>query len=187
MSIWKGRLKSICSFQRKHPSAGRHTNCEPSTAGRSWKGGAREQADDVFFALRIKTRRSKANFAPTWKGRLKSILGIGRTVAGESPNRPSGRRYFCAVRAFCRRQNLGAGGIHFRRAFGSPEGGAVLRAAEPKKRDICFQQMSLFLEGTVKIDISVSAKTPARRATHQLRAQRSGSQLEARSSKMSAR
>ena len=30
--------------------------------------------------------------------------------------RTAGRR-FCAVRAFCRRQNLGAGGIHFRRAF----------------------------------------------------------------------
>ena len=33
------------------------------------------------------------------------------------PNRPSGQRRFCAVRVFCRRQNLGAGGINFRRAF----------------------------------------------------------------------
>ena len=31
------------------PPAGRPANCEPSTAGRSWKGGARERADDVFF------------------------------------------------------------------------------------------------------------------------------------------
>ena len=46
---------------------------------------------------------------------LKSRKGI------EGPlNRPSGRRRFCAVRAFCRRQNLGAGGIHFRRAFQIP-------------------------------------------------------------------
>ena len=38
---------------------------------------------------------------------MKSRKGIG-----EPPNRPSGRRHQCAVRAFCRRQNLGAGGIH---------------------------------------------------------------------------
>ena len=30
------------------------------------KGGARERADDVFFALGIKRRRSKADFAPAW-------------------------------------------------------------------------------------------------------------------------
>lgn len=29
---------------------------------------------------------------------------------------PSGRRHFCAIQAFCRRQNLSAGGIHSRRA-----------------------------------------------------------------------
>ena len=55
------------------------------------------------------------------------------TAAGELANRPSGRRRICAVRAFCRRQNLGAGRIHFARAFQSPEGGAALWAAEPKK------------------------------------------------------
>ena len=48
---------------------------------------------------------------------LKSRKGIG-----EPPNRPSGRRRLCAVRAFCRRQNLGAGGIHFRRACESISG-----------------------------------------------------------------
>ena len=72
--LWKGRLKSISSRFRETPPAGRPTNCEPSGAGRSWKGGARERADDVFFAKGIKRRRSKADFAPTWKGRLKSIL-----------------------------------------------------------------------------------------------------------------
>ena len=35
-----------------------------------------------------------------WKGRLKSIFGIDRAVAGESPHRPPGRRRFCAVQAF---------------------------------------------------------------------------------------
>ena len=39
---------------RKMPPGGRHANCEPSEAGRSWKGGAREQADDVFFCRRHK-------------------------------------------------------------------------------------------------------------------------------------
>ena len=29
-------------------------------------GGARERADDVFFAAGTKRRRSKADFAPTW-------------------------------------------------------------------------------------------------------------------------
>ena len=65
--LWKGRLKSISSRFRETPPAGRPTNCEPSAAGRSWKGGARERADDVFFALGIKRRRSKADFAPTWR------------------------------------------------------------------------------------------------------------------------
>ena len=45
---------------------------------------------------------------------FKSRKGIG-----DPPHRPSGRRRICAARALCRRQNLGAGGIHFRRAFQS--------------------------------------------------------------------
>ena len=49
--LWKGRLKSISSRFRETPPAGRPTNCEPSAAGRSWKGGARERADDVFLSL----------------------------------------------------------------------------------------------------------------------------------------
>ena len=42
------------------------TKSKPSAAGSIWKGGARERADDVFFAIGIKRRRSKADFAPTW-------------------------------------------------------------------------------------------------------------------------
>ena len=41
------------------------TKSKPSAAGSIWKGGARERADDVFFAIGIKRRRSKADFAPT--------------------------------------------------------------------------------------------------------------------------
>ncbi len=138
------------------PPAGRPANCEPSAAGRSWKGGARERAYDVFFAVGQKRRRSKVRFAPTWKGRSKSILEIWvmkRTRGRKSPSRPSGRRRLCAVRAFCRRQNLGAGGIHFRRAFESPKGGAALWAAEPKTKGHPF-----VLEETAKIDIPCNKK-----------------------------
>ena len=35
-----------------------------------------------------------------------------------------------------------------------PRGGGRLRRPKPKKKDICLRQMSFFLEGTVKIDIS---------------------------------
>ncbi len=65
----EGTVKIDISFTAKMPPAGRPTNCEPSAAGRSWKGGAREWADDVFFACGIKRRRSKADFAPTWCAR----------------------------------------------------------------------------------------------------------------------
>ena len=59
------------------PPAGRPTSYEPSAAGRSWKGGARERADDVFFASVIKRRRSNADFAPTWYARRDSNSAIG--------------------------------------------------------------------------------------------------------------
>ena len=68
------------------------------------------------------------------KGRSKSILSRIETAAGELANRPSGRR----VRAFCRRQNLGAGRIHFARAFQSRSGGAALWVAERKKKDTTY-------------------------------------------------
>ena len=42
------------------------TKSQPSEAVVIWRGGARERADDVFFAMGIKRRRSKADFAPTW-------------------------------------------------------------------------------------------------------------------------
>lgn len=48
-------------------------NHNPALAVVIWKGGARERADDVFFALGIKRRRSKADFAPTWVMLTKKI------------------------------------------------------------------------------------------------------------------
>ena len=88
--LWKGRLKSISSRFRETPPAGRPTNCEPSAAGRSWKGGARERADDVFFAKGIKRRRSKADFAPTWYARLDSNQ---RPLESESSGGQTGNRW----------------------------------------------------------------------------------------------
>ena len=50
-----------------HKSAPK-TKSKLSEAGSIWSGGARERADadDVFFAVGIKRRWSKADFAPTW-------------------------------------------------------------------------------------------------------------------------
>ena len=76
------------------------------------------------------------------KGRLKWIFWMNRTVAGKPPNGPSGPRRGCAVRAFCPRQNLGAGGIHFRRALKSRRVEPPCGRRNPQKR-------------TVKIDIFV--------------------------------
>ena len=51
-----------------------------------------------------KGRHDRGSCLPFWRGRLKSIFGIDRTVAEESPNRPFDRRRFCAVQAFSRKR-----------------------------------------------------------------------------------
>ena len=85
------------------PPAGRPTNCEPSAAGRSWKGGARERADGVFCAAGIKRRRSKADFAPTCHMLRKKM----QALAG-APH---------------------SGAALLRRKFGAAKGGGELRRA----------------------------------------------------------
>ena len=47
----------------------------------------------------------------------------------------SGAALLRRTSVFAEGENLGAGGIHFRRAFEIPKGGAALQAAEPKKKD----------------------------------------------------
>ena len=66
------------------------------------------------------------------------------------PFDPEGPRRFCAVRAYCRGQNLGAGGIHFRRVFALPKGGGHLRRPEPKTERTSFRMSFLFLNGWSK-------------------------------------
>ena len=62
-----------------------------------------------------KGRHDRGSCLPFWRGRLKSIFGIDRTVAEESPNRPFDRRRFCAVQAFAQAKTLAQG------EFTSPE------------------------------------------------------------------
>ena len=111
---------------------------EAQRSGFGLEGEEQQNKRDELCNETKKLVASDMTLATSWKGRLKSIFEMrvmGRTRKRKSPNRPSGRRRQCAVRAFCRRQNLGAGGIHFRRAFESPQGGAALWAAEPTKQD----------------------------------------------------
>ena len=108
----------------------RHFSRGRRSAARRNKKGRHPPKADVFLGERErpKTKSKPSDAGSIWKG---------GAAAGELADRPSGRRRVCAVRAFCRRQNLGAGGIHFRRACAVPKGGAALWAAEPKKKDIC--------------------------------------------------
>ena len=47
--------------------AARQLRAQRSGSQLERRGKGRERADDVFFALGIKRRRSKADFAPTWR------------------------------------------------------------------------------------------------------------------------
>ena len=67
-----------------------------------WQGHS-EYGRTTSFMPGIKRRRSKTNFAPTRKGRVKLIFemrAIKRTYGRKTSNRPSGRRRFCGVQAF---------------------------------------------------------------------------------------
>ena len=58
------------------PPAEQPTNCEPNEVGRSWKGGAREQADDVFFAAGIKRTSEQSGLcSDVGPG---GIIGLGK-------------------------------------------------------------------------------------------------------------
>ena len=59
---------------------------------------------------------------------------MNRTVAGKPPNGPSGRRRGCAVRAFCPRQNLGAGAALPPRALKSRRAERAFGPRSPQKR-----------------------------------------------------
>ena len=61
-----------------------------------------------------------------------------------------GRR-FCAVQAFLRSKNLGAGAIHLPRAFEIPKGRGRLWRPEPKKKDTTYV-VSFFLANPNTID-----------------------------------
>ena len=91
-----------------------------------------------------KGRHDRGSCLPFWRGRLKSIFGIDRTVAEESPNRPFDRRRFCAVQAFSPQVKTLAQGEFISPEHFKSKGGAALRAAKPKKKDICKADVFLF-------------------------------------------
>ena len=74
-------------------NAARRAACQlrASKAGRSWKGGARERADGVFFAAGRKRRRSKADGPPGLEG-----TGAPRDLRLE---KNAARRVACQLRA----------------------------------------------------------------------------------------
>ena len=81
------------------------------------------------------------------KGRSKWIFemrAMMRTRGRKPPNRPSGRRRGCAVRAFCPRQNLGAGAALPPRALKSRRVEPPCGRRNPQKRTSALQ-MSFFV------------------------------------------
>ena len=67
-------------------------------------------------------------FATTWDALTKKIPGKDGAPHG-------GAALLRRTSVFAIGENLGAGGIHFRRAFESPRGGGSLWLPEPKKKD----------------------------------------------------
>ena len=63
-----------------------------------------------------KVGASDTKLAPTWKGRLKSIFSALGLAAEISPNGPSGPAALLRRTSVLPQANLGAGGIHSRRA-----------------------------------------------------------------------
>ena len=98
-----------CCIHKAAPPCG----CFRRAVG-SLKGGA------ALWAAEPKTEGHPKGCPSVLEGAVKILILKSRKGIEGPLNRPSGRRRFCAVRAFCRRQNLGAGGIHFRRAFQIP-------------------------------------------------------------------
>ena len=90
------------------------------------------------FGPRSPQKRTRLTSCPfLWKKRSKWIFemrAMMRTRRREPPNRPSGRRRGCAVRAFCRRQNLGAGAALPPRALKSRRAERAFGPRSPQKR-----------------------------------------------------
>ena len=111
-SFWKGRLKAIFLNKTKNAAHRAATNRSPT----HWvRFGEEEQGSGrmTFFSpVGIKERRSKADFAPTWKGRLKSILSTG------PQRRPTG---LLAGGAFAPYERFAAGKTSAQGEFTSPK------------------------------------------------------------------
>ena len=98
-----------------------------------------------------KGRHDCGSCLPCWRGRLKSIFGIDRTGAEESPNRPFDRRRFCAVQAFSRKRKPWRRANSLCPSIQIPKGEAGLWPAEPKKKDTTYV-VSFFLVRAVGLE-----------------------------------
>ena len=107
------------------------------------------------------------------------IVSILNSVTEEPPNGPSGPRAEWRVNSRLQAGNC-AGAALPTPSIQIRKGGGRLRRPEPKTKGHP-KGCPFVLKGTVKIDIFPFLRKAARRAAHQLRAQRSGSQLERRS------
>ena len=72
--LWKDRLKSMVSCDKKKRREAAYPNRSPATAGPIWKRGAAEWTRDEFCNEMKKLVASDMSLATSWKGRSKSIF-----------------------------------------------------------------------------------------------------------------
>ena len=106
-----------------------------------------------------KNNHTRAGVAIFMEGTVKIDILKSRKGIGESPNRPSGPRRFCAVQVFSPQEKTLAQGEFISPEHFKPKGGAALRAVKPKKKDICFADVFLFGGGE-------ASRTPVRKQFH---------------------
>ena len=123
-------------FSEAHVPGKNRLNLIPSSADDGTLRGSCTKSE-VFLLFRQAERSTcfaGASFALSGHFRFRTRLGphtVGRRV--------------CAVRVFCRRQNLGAGAIYLPRACSISEGWRQPLAAETQKERHAFQRVFLFV------------------------------------------
>ena len=87
---WDGtpvaRKRLVATVSRREGACNRAGEPSVTFCG---KGGASERADDAFYDYDIKKRRSKADFAPTWRRRRDSnprTAYDGYTISSRAPS-----------------------------------------------------------------------------------------------------
>ena len=98
--LLEGTVKSdiFVRNEKRRPQGGHKS--KPNALGSIWRGRARKRADDVLFARRNKRTSEQSGLCSDVEEAVKIDIEYRATAA---PDRPSGRRRICAVRAVCRR------------------------------------------------------------------------------------